>query len=139
MKYKFQYCGNPQYVSLHTSFRLTDSRYVSSSLTPTNHRDSELLALILGVDGVDGEANFHPYEVTVKRAATFERDIVLINLLKTIVFWGQAAGLVTEGEEQIQGPTIRQDIAIKMCPQCQEIHDEAMRQLEKEMNSLRYD
>jgi hypothetical protein len=138
MKYRFQYCGNPEYVTLHVSFRLTDNRYVSTSIRTDETRDAELLALIQGVDGVDGEANFHPYEVTVKRGAAFTREEVLKHLLATVVFWGKAAGRVADDEELIQEPTIRQDIAVKMCPECQALHDEAMKQLDRDMNSLSY-
>jgi hypothetical protein len=130
MRYRFEYNGNPEYVTVHVDKWLTD-KYVST-LVEGDTEGKELMNDINSAKGVDNDvigSSIHSYSVTVKVAMAFDRLEVLEGVLATIVVWLQAKGIIAENEELVRGEDIRNDIKVMQCPECARIQEEEMRGL----------
>lgn len=130
--YRYEYCGNPEYVELHVSVKLTDSKFVNPSVKGTEE-DSEMLATLHGSLGVV-EASIRPYSVTATIGGAFEREEVLDDLLETVKMI-----LSMRGEDMTESKkleTRRGDILGMRCPECKRIQDEEMRKAMADMDKM---
>lgn len=136
-KYRFEYNGNPEYVTLHVTERLLDadgfvSRLCSEGITSPI---SELLNLLNGCDGVE-DANIRPYSITAKRGTAFERDEVLNALLEVFKIWFKVQGIETLGWTQL--PTLRSDISAVQCTGCRKEQQQEMRRTMRDFDTLEF-
>lgn len=120
MKYRFEYNGNPEYVTLHVTEQVAERFYHRTSSDAT---DSELMlaAAISGVPGVL-EVSLDKYSVTCAHGLAFSHDDVLkgiVEVLKSFIGFGQVW-------EQL--PTLRSDINMHQCPACMAEQNAMMRE-----------
>jgi hypothetical protein len=115
MKYRFEYNGNPEYVTLHLTHKLIESTYVSNSCEGTIEEEN-LRIILNGVDGVV-EASLHPYEITIKYGMAFEREDILRGTLEITKMYLYSQGISDQEWEQL--PTLRSDILSHICKQCE--------------------
>ena len=134
LRYRFEYCGNPDYVELHVTEKLTEDRYVSYSVEIGKETKSELLSLLMGTAGVT-EASIRPYSCSAQRGSAFDRETVLKNLLETVVMWLKVSNGVQEIELE-QLPTLRTDVRQHLCPECERIQQEEMKSAWRDIRSL---
>jgi len=137
MRYRFEYNGNPDFVTLHVSKRLIAERYACLSLSDSLSPETvELLQLIASVDGVDGgsiSVSIQPYSVCVAYAKAFTSLEVLESLLATVMIYLQSRFMIAENEPLVKGEDIRSDIKNMMCPECQRIQEAEMKELYRDM------
>lgn len=136
MKYRFEWNGNPDYVTLHVGVKLIEGNFVSRDGVCSGTDDEHtLMALMKGVPGVI-EVNLRPYSITLKRALVFDRDEVLMAALEPLRLWLEMQGKIEPGEKFEQGKTIREDIQMILCPECKRLQDEEIARCWREIDSL---
>lgn len=132
ISYRYEYNGNSEYVTLHVTHKLTESDFVNKNVDGTLG-DRELLAVMSRVVGAS-EVSIRPYEVALHRGAAFERDEVLDAAWETLKMWLSTQGI--DCSDAIQKPTIRSDISVMQCPECQAEQDREMARSMRDLDSL---
>ena len=133
VKYRFEYNGNPVYVSIHFTELVTESGFVSSITDKATEEDKQLIGLLTGCKGVVGgglmsSISLDSYRVTCARGAAFEREDVLLAMLEIMKIWFSIS--LAQELEWEQLPTLRSDLACKKCPACQAEQEREMRELD---------
>jgi hypothetical protein len=134
MRYRYEYNGNPDYVTLHVTERLIDEKFVCDTVEG-GEESSQLRALLLGCVGVI-EISLHPYDISAKRGSAFDRDEVLDSLRDTLKAWLSLKGVSEEGWEQLK--TIRADISMMQCSACREEQQREMARAMRDFDTLDY-
>jgi len=117
MKYRFEHCGNPEYVEVHVSVELLEADFMHDAYSPCSDADKLFWEHMQGVTGTT-EISIRKYSVSGKRAACFSKEEVLQSLLERIVIHLKVSGVDPGELEQL--PTYREDIAITRCQACVE-------------------
>jgi hypothetical protein len=111
MKYRYEYNGNTEYVTLHLTEALISCDFLSKFASNATAEDNFRLGLFEVVKGVT-DITLRRYSVTAKRGAAFDRDAILDSLL-------EIARMIFSWEESWTAlPTLRSDINYHMCEQC---------------------
>jgi hypothetical protein len=116
MKYRFEWNGNPDYVTLHITERLADG-YVSATIVGASDKDKYTLGLLNGALGAE-EVSLRDYSVSIKRGAAFDRDDVLKSALEILLMHLRMSGIVNDDDTVEQLPTLRSDILQIKCSDC---------------------
>lgn len=131
MKYRIEYMGNPDYVTLHVTVKLTDENFVNDIVTTTDTATNELYSLCKDVHGAQ-EISLHPYSISLKRGGAFDRDEVVMNCLEGLKPWFSINHGVDTFE---QLPTLRSDLMYKKCRECQKVEDREWAELARDMDT----
>lgn len=147
MKYRFEYNGNPDYVTLHVTERLIESDYVSGSSYMFGKdipaRDQELYTLMHGVPGVEdgsalGDITIRPYSVGCQRGKAFDRDEVLASVLERLQMILTMRGVLRAGESLEKLPTLRTDLDNNQCHECRAENERAWKEFAREGDTREY-
>jgi hypothetical protein len=133
INYRYEYCGNSEYVELHVTVRLTDEEYAVSRhgyKTEYNEQDTFRIGLIYSVSGVT-EARMNNYSIVAKRGAAFERDQILDGLLEVVK-------MLYPGDKFHQLKTLRNDINFHQCAQCIEEQNREIAATMRDLDTLDY-
>ncbi len=117
MNYQFEYCGNKEYVRLHVTEELIESSFICNTVEGNTESEKQLYILMKRVKGVV-ETDLRRYTVTFRIGIAFDRDTVLQSGLEYLKIWFVQQGILEEGENLVQLPTLRNDINYHMCEQC---------------------
>lgn len=133
IKYRYEYCGNAEYVELHLNAKLTDSEYaVGSGINDgETEQDKFRLGLFKSCPGVTDTVRIKSYSITVTRGIAFERDEVLNSLL-------EICKMIFIDQEFTQLPTLRNDINGVQCKDCLDAQREEMQACMRDMDTLDY-
>ena len=136
MKFRYEFNGNHEYVTLHVTERLIDSDFYNKTIKVMRDdpKARELLTLMSGARGVQ-EVSIRPYEITARRGSAFDRLEVLDSLRDQLKIWFEVQGL---REDWTQLPTLRSDILGHQCAQCAQEQAELMRRLAGDFDTLEY-
>ena len=76
INYRFEYNGNPEFVTLHLTERLTEQDF-ANEIVEAKDQDTRTLYVILKGSRGAAEISLRPYSVTIKRGTAFDRDEAL--------------------------------------------------------------
>lgn len=129
MNIRYEFCGNPEYIEIHITVKLTENKFVSSTIEGDD-KDNELLALVMGVNGVC-DVNIRPYSVVVKRGGAFERDEVAKGVEDVLTMWvGETVNT--------RLPTLRSDIVMHQCSSCVAEQNRMIEETMKDCDTLEW-
>lgn len=137
MKYRYEYNGNPEFVTLHVTEKLIEEGfgYVSDMIEAKTQELAELHNLLKGAKGAV-EVSIRPYEVTTKRGRAFDRDEVLDSLRDILRAWLSLSRGISEEWEQLK--TLRSDITMIQCESCREEQRREIARSMRDFDTLEY-
>ncbi len=136
MKWRFEWNGNPDYVTLHVTERVADG-FVSDMISGATEKDRSLLSIMRGVVGAE-DVSLRDYSVTIKRGAAFDRDDVLRSALELLLMHLRLSGILNDDDPVEQLPTLRSDILSIKCHACLEDEQREMESTMREWDTLEY-